>query len=175
MEEALYFGVVPWDRPSASSSISTGFPSMFKYSLFASQLIALGAWEHHYSPPTLFRSLSAGCSWLECSVIVREEVRQEAFAPSCCAVGSVLDSYFRIVVLLPFALACRGMSGNDVAACSLPSGLTELAAGLQQCFRHLQGAGIPAVEGSQPRFFVIGVGASEVNPADDCGCGMRAR
>ncbi|KAL6748912.1 hypothetical protein V8C86DRAFT_2614413, partial [Haematococcus lacustris] len=48
--------------PSASSSLSAGFPSMFTFSLLASQLVAIGAWEHNYSPPAC--SLAAGCPWL---------------------------------------------------------------------------------------------------------------
>ncbi|KAL6755003.1 hypothetical protein V8C86DRAFT_2685773 [Haematococcus lacustris] len=40
---------------------------MFTYSLFASQLVAIGAWEHHCSLPASFRSLSAGCLGSECS------------------------------------------------------------------------------------------------------------
>ncbi|GFH26828.1 hypothetical protein HaLaN_25042, partial [Haematococcus lacustris] len=69
MEEPLYIGVVPWDR---TSSLSAGLPSMVTNSLFASQLVAKGAWEHHCSPPASFRSLPAG------SVFARKEVRQEA-------------------------------------------------------------------------------------------------
>ncbi|GFH21489.1 hypothetical protein HaLaN_18804 [Haematococcus lacustris] len=82
--EPLYFGVVHWDRPSASSSLSAGLPSI---------LCSLRSW-------SLKVALGSECSirlpLFDCregSVFAREEVRQEAvgIAPTN-AVGAPQDA-----------------------------------------------------------------------------------
>ncbi|KAL6763438.1 hypothetical protein V8C86DRAFT_2495117, partial [Haematococcus lacustris] len=71
---------------------------MFTYSLFASQLVAIGAWEHHCSLPASFRSLSAGCPWLGVFLSItsfRKVVKVKIGTPCCRCLLSTISTQYR--------------------------------------------------------------------------------